>query len=69
MKGGLGPLQEMAVVGVLTFLFTDTGAGTETVLEYRVSGHRLAGLDSLAPDVDSILKAQLARLGAHVEGQ
>lgn len=69
MKGGLGPLQEMAVAGVLTFLFTDTGAGTEIVLEYRVSGHGSAGLDSLAPDVDSILKAQLARLGAHVEGQ
>ncbi len=69
MRGGLGPLQEMAVAGVLTFLLTDTGAGTEIVLEYRVSGHGSEGLDSLAPDIDSVLKTQLARLGAHVEGQ
>ena len=69
MKGGLGSLQEMAVAGVLTFLFTDTGAGTEIALEYRVSGHGSEGLDSLAPEIDSVLKTQLARLGAHVEGQ
>ena len=54
--------------------FLETGTvtsldGTEIALEYRVSGHGSEGLDSLAPEIDSVLKTQLARLGAHVEGQ
>jgi uncharacterized protein YndB with AHSA1/START domain len=69
MKGGLGPLQELAVAGVLTFTLMETGSGTEITLDYRVSGHHEEGLDSLAPAVDSVLQNQLSRLGAYVEGK
>ncbi|MEZ6107045.1 MAG: hypothetical protein R3B96_13235 [Pirellulaceae bacterium] len=39
MVGGLGPLQEQAVTGVMTITFTESGEGkTKVVLDYRVGG-------------------------------
>lgn len=69
MRGALGPLQEMGVSGALTFSFVDSESGTTIVLEYRVSGYSPEGLDTLAPVVDEVLRGQLGRLGAYVEGQ
>lgn len=69
MSGALGPLQEMAVAGTLTFTFEESDAGTEIVLEYRVFGHHAEGVEALAPAVDEVLKLQLSRLGAYVEGK
>lgn len=68
MRGALGPLQEMGVTGALTFSFHESQTGTEIVLEYRVSGYSPEGLDALAPVVDEVLRNQLGRLGAYVEG-
>ena len=69
MRGALGPLQEMGVTGAATFSFVESSAGTEIVLEYRVTGYSPEGLDTLAPVVDEVLRLQLGRLGAYVEGQ
>ena len=62
MVGGLGPLQESGLAGALTFEFADRGAGTDVTMTYSVGGYRQGGLESLAPLVDSVLGAQLARL-------
>ncbi len=62
MEGSLGPLQQMAVTGVLTFLVAP-GADGKTVLSlgYRVRGAE-ANLDKMAGPVDNMLGEQFARL-------
>jgi len=67
MVGSLGPLQESGLVGALTFDLADRGAGTDVTMTYSVRGYRQGGLESLAPVVDSVLGAQLARLKSFVE--
>jgi uncharacterized protein YndB with AHSA1/START domain len=67
MVGGLGPLQESGLAGALTFEFADRGAGTDITMSYSVGGYRQGGLESLAPLVDSVLGAQLARLKSFAE--
>ncbi len=63
MLGGLGPLQEMGLQGVLTFQFDplDDG-GTRITHEYRVSGYTKDGLKALAPIVDQVQSDQVSRL-------
>jgi uncharacterized protein YndB with AHSA1/START domain len=68
LQGALGPLQALAVNGVLTFALTDKGGGTTSLqLTYRVSGNDAAGLQELAGPVDGVLAEQLRRLVAYVE--
>ena len=63
LDAALGPLQEFALNGVLTFRIDsgDDGATTLT-LEYRVNGASASGLDQFAPSVDGVLDQQFARL-------
>lgn len=63
----LGPLQSMAVQGVMTFALKPSGDGTSLQFEYRVNGSGSSGLDKLAPTVDGVLMAQLGRLQQLVE--
>jgi len=59
----LGPLQELALEGVLTFwIRTADDGSTRLELEYRVNGASTSGLDELAPKVDDVLGEQFARL-------
>lgn len=62
MQGSLGPLQDLAVNGVLTWA-TGTADG-KTVIKflYRVGGSPGAALDKLAPSVDAVLDEQATRL-------
>lgn len=60
MIGGLGPLQAMGVVGVLTFTVKPMQGGAAVSLEYRVSGDVSAQLGALAPGVDAVLVEQLS---------
>lgn len=62
MEGALGPLQDMAVSGVLTFTFVPEGAGSRIALSYRVAGAQTLDGAKLAPLVDRVLAGQLARL-------
>lgn len=71
LSGGLGPLQDMAVVGVLTIV-TAAGAGAEADkhflrMTYRVAGGAEAGLDKLAPAVDGVIGEQFKRLKSLIE--
>lgn len=71
LNGGLGPLQDMAVVGVLTIV-TSPGTGAEAGqqflrMTYRVGGGADAGLDKLAPAVDGVIGEQFKRLKSLIE--
>lgn len=65
MLGGLGPLQDIAVSGSMTFSLSDAEAGT-TRLQYRyaVGGE---GVETLAVPVDQVQLGQLRRLQRYVE--
>jgi uncharacterized protein YndB with AHSA1/START domain len=67
LRGGLGPLQGMGVVGAMTFAFTALEDG-RTRLDYRyvVSGFAPDGLVGLAEPVDQVQLGQLERLAAYL---
>jgi uncharacterized protein YndB with AHSA1/START domain len=70
----LGPLQERAVIGVLTWKLDPAGDATTVTVTYAVGGHVASGsagapsgLAELAEPVDGVIGAQLERLAAFVE--
>lgn len=63
--GGLGPLQEMGVSGVLTFTVASHPAGSKLTMSYRVAGDPGLNLDQLAPLVDMVLMEQFGRLSRY----
>ena len=63
--GALGPLQEMAVTGVLTFTVAPHAKGAKLTMTYRVTGDASLELDQLAPVVDRVLMEQFRRLGRY----
>lgn len=67
LSAALGPLQELAVNGVLTFTTTADPAGTKIVMTYRVSGDPGLNLNNIAPGVDAVLSEQFARLRRYTE--
>jgi uncharacterized protein YndB with AHSA1/START domain len=67
MTGALGPLQEHAVIGTLTWQFAPAGQGTTATVTYRVAGYFPGGLDKLAVPVDEVVGGQLKRLKAYLE--
>jgi uncharacterized protein YndB with AHSA1/START domain len=67
MSGGLGPLQEMPVTGVLTLTFAAAPESTRIELTYVVGGYSKDSLAKLAPLVDRVLAEQVKRLKAFVE--
>jgi uncharacterized protein YndB with AHSA1/START domain len=66
LTGAIGPLQEAALVGTMSWNLLQTGAGTTVDLSYTVGGFRAGGLRDLATVVDGVLHGQLARLKAFV---
>ena len=69
LHAALGPLQEMAVAGSLTFALAPAAEGTTVTMSYRVSGDASHALDKLAPVVDTVVGDQLRRLQAHVDAR
>ncbi|MDJ0656111.1 MAG: SRPBCC domain-containing protein [Xanthomonadales bacterium] len=73
LTGGLGPLQEHALQGSMTFLLEtgdpDGDQQTTITLTYRVGGYLPSGLGAWAPAVDGVLALQLGRLQRHLDGQ
>ena len=65
MSGGLGPLQSMSVVGVLTVAFTANGPNTKVEINYAVGGPASQGLDKLAAVVDQVLTDQWGRFARY----
>jgi len=66
IRTALGPLQERALTGVLTFWIKNEDSATTLTVEYRVNGANASGLDELAPSVDDVLGAQLDRLRRYI---
>ncbi|MBS0319693.1 MAG: ATPase, partial [Proteobacteria bacterium] len=62
IEAALGPLQAMAVTGILSFTLKPDGAGTAVTMTYRVNGASGSALDKIAPAVDGMLGAQFQRL-------
>ncbi len=69
LSSALGPLQELAVTGTMTWQIEPAAQGTGSTLTmtYTVSGYSPAGLDKLADIVDQVLGRQLQLLKAHAE--
>ncbi len=67
LGGALGPLQEMAVAGVITFTLKSIEKGSRLEVTYRLSGDSSHSLDKVAPFVDQVLSQQVARLKAFAE--
>ena len=66
LRGGLGPLQDLAVTGVMTWTIEAAGGGSRISLVYTVGGYSDQPLPALAPLVDSVLGVQIQRLGRFV---
>ena len=66
LRTALGPLQERALTGILTFWLKNEDSATTLTVEYRVNGASASGLDQLAPSVDEVLGDQVARLRRYI---
>ncbi len=66
MEGSLGPLQEMAVSGIMDFKLEPQGDDTTLTFTYRVRGAD-AALDKTAATVDRVLSEQVTRLVRYAE--
>jgi uncharacterized protein YndB with AHSA1/START domain len=62
LQAALGPLQSMAVTGMLSFTLSPDGPGTRITMTYRVAGALTMESAKLAPLVDQVLETQLNRL-------
>jgi uncharacterized protein YndB with AHSA1/START domain len=67
LTGAIGPLQEAALAGTMTWNLSQAGGGTTVELDYAVGGFRAGGFRDIPTVVDSVLRGQLARLKALVE--
>ncbi len=63
--GGLGPLQDFGVSGVLTFTVAPSGDGSKLNMTYRVTGDTGLRLDQIAAPVDGVLMEQFTRLSRY----
>lgn len=69
MTGGLGPMQAMAVAGVMTWTLTPGPNGTRVETTYSAGGYSRGGFKDFAPGVDGVLAAQMARYQRYVNGE
>jgi uncharacterized protein YndB with AHSA1/START domain len=67
LTGAIGPLQEAALAGTMTWSLSQAGGGTAVELSYAVGGFRAGGFRDIPTVVDGVLRGQLARLKALVE--
>ncbi|MBC7768002.1 MAG: SRPBCC family protein [Phycisphaerales bacterium] len=63
--GGLGPLQDMGAIGVMTFTVAPHASGAKITMTYRVAGEPGLNLEPLAPLVDQVLVEQIGRLSRY----
>jgi uncharacterized protein YndB with AHSA1/START domain len=69
IDGALGPLQEMAVTGSLTWHIAASGSGSTVTMTYTVGGYVPGGVGKLAAVVDQVLGQQVAFLKAYLEAR
>lgn len=66
LETSLGPLQELALKGILSFWIKTEDSTTTLTVEYRVNGSSGSGLDQFATNVDEVLGAQVDRLRRYI---
>lgn len=66
LVGALGPLQEAAVTGSMTWQIDPAGGGSRITLTYNVGGYADRPLADWAPIVDETLGAQVKRLARYL---
>ena len=68
LSGGLGPLQDLAVNGVMSWKLTEAAGKTTIEVTYKVGGYMPggAGVGALAGPVDSVVTTQVKRLAQFV---
>lgn len=64
LDAALGPLQEMAITGVITFALEEKDGTTTLVATHRVSGDPSQKLDAIAPVVDQVNALQFGNAAA-----
>jgi len=64
LEAALGPLQEMAVTGVLSVHLAEQEGTTTVTVNYRVSGDPMHRLDGFAAIVDPVVGLQFSELAA-----
>jgi uncharacterized protein YndB with AHSA1/START domain len=69
IAAALGPLQELAVAGTMTWTIEPAaqGSGSTLTMTYAVGGYASGGLDKLAEIVDMVLGTQVRLLKAYAE--
>jgi uncharacterized protein YndB with AHSA1/START domain len=67
LTGAIGPLQEAALAGTMSWNLSPTGGGTTVEMIYTIGGFRAGGFRDIPTVVDGVLRGQLARLKALVE--
>ena len=69
LSSALGPLQELAVSGTLTWSIEPAkqGGGSTLTMTYAAGGYTPGGLDKLADSVNTVLSQQVQRLKAYAE--
>lgn len=69
IDGALGPMQESAIKGVLTFSLAPDAGGTRITMTYNVAGTLPMESARLAPLVDQVMSMQLNRLRDYSSGK
>jgi uncharacterized protein YndB with AHSA1/START domain len=69
MTGAMGPLQSLAVEGVMTFSLKPEERATEVTLTYEVGGYSPGGVGKWAPLVDKVLFEQMQRFRVYAESE
>ena len=71
IAAALGPLQELAVTGTMTWSIEPAkqGSGSTLTMTYVAGGYAPGGLDKLADVVNSVLSRQVQLLKAHAESR
>jgi len=67
LNGGLGPMQDMAVTGAMSWKLSEAAGKTTLEVTYKVGGYLPGGFDTLAKTVDTVLTTQVQRLKRFVE--
>jgi Polyketide cyclase / dehydrase and lipid transport len=66
LSGGLGPLQQFAVNGTMTWTIEVAGGGSKVTMSYTAGGFADRPLSEWAPPVDSVMATQVQRLGRFI---
>jgi hypothetical protein len=66
LSGALGPLQQFAINGSMTWTIEVAGGGSKISMTYSVSGFADRPLSEWAPLVDSVVETQVQRLGRFI---